>query len=252
MTLEPVFDHLVVVVHDLRGEMERWSGAGFEVSCGGVHTGGATENALIPLDPGGYLELLAPTPGNLGRRRALFTAERSSSIGERIRRHLAGEPGLLDFCVGVQDLDATVERLGEAGIPVHGPEPGGRERSDGMRIEWRTAVCDVAGLPFLIADVTPRQHRVPAAESAACTLERVRVASEDLESTAAAYEALCGPPVASGPGTAVFRIGSVKVELCRVCEGGLRAGLVSFAVSADTAIDASSLPSWIEVVSNPQ
>jgi hypothetical protein len=62
-----------------------------------------------------------------------------------------------------KDLAAEVRRLKSAGVPVSAPERSGRQRPDGVRLEWETS--DVGGFlrgrlfPFLIQDFTPRKER---------------------------------------------------------------------------------------------
>ena len=250
MTADLAFDHLVAVVDELPAEIERWRAAGVEVQYGGVHKGGATENALVPLRRGGYLELLALTPEGRRNRSKAFGSGEQSAIGRRFRSHLAGRPGLADLCLGAQALDPVMSRLAARGQSVSGAESGGRQRVDGEEIEWNTAVPDASGLPFLIADVTDRTLRVPSASDNTPRLVKVRVAVSDLEAGTAGYEALCGPPVASGPGTATFEAGGVNVELCRSCEGGLPAGVVSARLAGLPRTD-HGLPGWVEVDENP-
>ena len=83
------FDHIVALVTDLRGEMDRWTRAGFTVVYGGVHAGGESENALIALHHGDYLELLAPRGGAEGAA--------GSAISQRFAEHLRGEESLTGY-----------------------------------------------------------------------------------------------------------------------------------------------------------
>jgi hypothetical protein len=143
-------DHILVFVRDLAAASTDYAAAGFTVTPGGAHADGATHNALIPFADGTYLELLAPT-----RRDRLPDDER------RFRRQ-KGE-GLLQYALRADDLGVEAARLRSLGVPVSGPDEGGRERPDGQRVQWRTltAHADDETLPFLIADVTPRSLRVP-------------------------------------------------------------------------------------------
>ena len=62
-------DHIVIVVRDLARASADYARAGFTVTPGGEHTGGATHNALITFADGAYLELLAfKVPGKTEHR----------------------------------------------------------------------------------------------------------------------------------------------------------------------------------------
>ena len=239
------FDHLVVLVDDLRVEMERWSQAGFPVGYGGVHAGGVTENALIPLRGDGYLELLASTkPGR--RRAALFGKGGGSAIARRFQTHLGSAAGLVDISLVVTDLDSTLARVRSRGLGISDPETGGRERADGVRVEWRTAVPEVPNLPFLIEDVTARDRRVPPTGEAVASVGRIRVATEDMMAAVSAYEAMLGAALEVGAGVARFSVGDLEIEICESCEGGLSAGPVSASFSVDPVVSVDSLPSWLD------
>jgi hypothetical protein len=70
---------------------------------------------------------------------------------------------LLHYALRADDLGAEAARLRSTGVPISGPDVGGRERPDGQRVQWRTLTAQAGDetLPFLIADVTPRSLRVP-------------------------------------------------------------------------------------------
>ena len=52
-------DHVVLVVLDLQRAVEEHRARGFTVMPGGVHAGALTQNALVGLADGSYLELIA-------------------------------------------------------------------------------------------------------------------------------------------------------------------------------------------------
>ena len=53
-------DHLVVPVDAVDRAQAAWREAGHDVRPGGRHEGAPTENALIPVGDGTYIELLGP------------------------------------------------------------------------------------------------------------------------------------------------------------------------------------------------
>ena len=53
------FDHAVIFVADLRAAVRDYARVGFRVVPGGAHEGDPTQNALVPLGDGSYLELIA-------------------------------------------------------------------------------------------------------------------------------------------------------------------------------------------------
>lgn len=196
MTQSFAFDHAIVFVHDLSRAVADFAALGFQVVPGGVHTGGLTHNALIPLPDGTYLELLAPArrfvrPAmRVGPLNALM-ARRSPILRRARRRLLAGE-GLVDFALVCGSADAVAQ---SAGTAVNGPFAGGRVRPDGFQIAWKLAFPHAAVLPFVIEDVTPRRERVPAAAehpNGAAGVHTITVATAEFGDAMARYQALLG------------------------------------------------------------
>ena len=61
--LHPSLDHLILGTSDLsRGIQFIEQRTGVHAAFGGVHSGRGTHNALLPLGPRCYLEILAPDP----------------------------------------------------------------------------------------------------------------------------------------------------------------------------------------------
>lgn len=179
-------DHVVIAVRDLAEASADYAAAGFTVTPGGKHAGGATHNALIACADGAYLELIA-------------FAEPDRPQPHRWWAKLSQGEGLIDVALLADDLAAETARLASAGLAVDGPDGGGRTRPDGQRISWRGAVLPVADgfLPFLIEDVTPRQQRVPGGAAAvhangAAGVAGLIVAVADLERSATAFATLLG------------------------------------------------------------
>lgn len=144
-------DHLVIISADLEKAMADADQAGFTVVPGGTHKDGNTHNALIAFKDGSYIELIAPTNGTDGKSHRWFP-------------RLTKGGGLVDLCLASDDLDADVARIRGNGRHYTGPEENGRHRKDGVELRWKGAIPPGAvgetGWPFLIEDVTPREHRV--------------------------------------------------------------------------------------------
>lgn len=145
-------DHLVIAVRDLAQATADYARAGFTVTPGGEHAGGATHNALVAFGDGAYFELIA-----------FREPERPQT--HRWWSRLARGEGLIDAALLADGLAAEAARLRDAGLDPEGPHDGGRVRPDGQRVAWRTLRLaggeGGAALPFVIEDVTPRGLRVP-------------------------------------------------------------------------------------------
>jgi hypothetical protein len=78
-------------------------------------------------------------------------------------RFLKSDGGLCAWATPVNDLEGEMRRLRMAGIAVAGPAPNGRQRPDGVRLNWEIAApgAGPAGsfFPFLIRDLTARELR---------------------------------------------------------------------------------------------
>ncbi len=196
------FDHAVIFVDDLTQAVTNYTALGFYVGSGGVHAGGVTENALISFADGAYLELLAPTqPLRMHVMRWLARLRLRGLPGTYFSPHLRagilGRTGLIAFALIVAEhLDELIATLDQLGLPMTGPFPGGRVTPDGQQVVWRSAFPESSALPFLIEDVTPRVLRVPAAKeihgNCAIGVQRIMVATADLDRTASDYRALLG------------------------------------------------------------
>lgn len=140
-------DHIILAIDNLaRGIDEFARLTGVEPQRGGQHPGRGTENALVSLGGGSYLEILAPiTPPPDSASRSAGARPTLSPAGWALHTH---------------DLAGLVTRLRAAGFSVLGPVPGFRRRPDGAMLEWQTAFVSETGLelaPFFIqwAETTP-------------------------------------------------------------------------------------------------
>ncbi|HEY3247796.1 MAG TPA: VOC family protein [bacterium] len=181
-------DHIIILVDDLSTAMRQYESVGFVVTRGGVHPGAGTENALIPLADGSYLELLAVADPVL----AIHHPKWSHPDGTRRK---GGEYG--GFALSTDDIDADVQRIAGGGLTMTPPADGSRERPDGTMVRWRVSSPPQRELPFLIQDVTPRDVRIaapPRGLGLHAAISEVRIAAADLPVAVRAYSQLLDTP----------------------------------------------------------
>lgn len=150
-----LFDHAIVLVHDLQQSIAHYQAQGFNAFFGGEHAGGKTHNALIVFADGSYLELLAPTSPALlndidpnDHTSFLFLLTQGEGVG--------------GYALLSEGLEADVAAMQGRGLDVTLSSPNGRARPDGKQLRWRTAALDDGTMtPFFIQDETPRVLRVP-------------------------------------------------------------------------------------------
>lgn len=170
--MRPVVDHVPFAVRDLEEAMDRFELAGLPPTYGGTHGDGTTEMALVPLPDGSYLELIAPTgEGDPGFWPAALEAG----------------AGPCAWCVQTGSVHNELQRFVGHDVRVDGPHRESRARPDGTHVEWDMGFLGADGsevLPFLIADRTPREYRVPDSElygSPISGIGWVLLAVEDLD-----------------------------------------------------------------------
>jgi glyoxalase-like protein len=132
-------DHVILGINDLeRGIREFESRTGVMPRRGGEHPGRGTQNALVTLGDGRYLEILAPAafqPPSAARESALAHARLA----------------LVGWALATRAIGATVDQLRTAGFEVDGPTAGSRCAPDGALLAWQSASVDPLGLtPFFI------------------------------------------------------------------------------------------------------
>jgi hypothetical protein len=223
------FDHVVIVVDDLAGATRACADAGFQVLAGGRHDVTPTANALIVLADGGYLELLAPRDADareslrVRSERRSWAAElrRANAVARRFLPHLVGPTGVADFVLRTGDLAAVARALRRLDLAATGPVPMGRERPDGVRLDWKLLLPAAAWLPFFIQDLTPRALRVPdeggvrvhANGARAVAAVRVRVDSSIAEVALAYADLFAASPRAQPDGTTTLDLAGVRIVL---------------------------------------
>jgi glyoxalase-like protein len=137
-------DHLVIGAPDLAGGMARFRAlTGVEPTPGGRHPDFGTENALVSLGPGLYLEIIAPVAGK---------EPRASFADLSQLKHLEDLTPIA-WAVAVADATRLAADLRGCGIAVNGPFAGSRLTPDGGRLEWSlvTLAEERPGWPFFLA-----------------------------------------------------------------------------------------------------
>ena len=146
-------DHVTAAGSSLKQLRAGLSAVGIDTVYGGPHSNGATEMALVSFPDGSYLELMAPQPA----------ANEETLARQPWTLFLKGNAGPCAWAVREKDVAAEVARLKAAGVPVSEPVKNGRQRPDGVRLDWETAQVGVEPsgtfFPFLIHDFTPRDQR---------------------------------------------------------------------------------------------
>ena len=153
---------------------------GVEAAPGGPHPGEGTRNALLALDGGRYLEVIAPDP--------------EQPLEHNLGAGLAGLPAprLLTFALRTDDVEAAVARSTERGVAFAPVRAMSRRLPDGRELAWRLAMPAVPELaplvPFWI-DWGDAPH--PSADApAGCTLASFTARHPDPDRLRRCYEAL--------------------------------------------------------------
>jgi hypothetical protein len=134
-------DHIVVGVSQLDAGVaafERMTGV--TAVRGGQHPGRGTENALVSLGVGRYLELMAPRAD----------APASPEL-ERLRS--LEQPAIIAWAVNVSDMAAARQAIAAAGVTLGDETPGSRLTPSGATLQWSTAdvsAPQISGAPFFI------------------------------------------------------------------------------------------------------
>lgn len=174
-------DHVTIAGSDLDALSAAFEQVGFSPEYGGVHSNGATQMAVISFRDGSYIELISTLPD-----------VDSSPLWDSYIRQDAGPCA---WAVQVNGIETAVSTLRERGVAVDGPTHYTRERPDGTVAEWDLAFLGEGEpgttFPFLIADRTPREHRVSSptdlADSPLTGVARIVIAVTDLDAVTASF-----------------------------------------------------------------
>src|SRR5438046_595593 len=119
-------DHIMIGVSELDEGIRAFQRAtGVAPARGGRHPSRGTENALLSLGGGAYLEIIAPQ----------HDAQPNEMVTEL--RALRG-PALVGWAVHVIDANDAAARLERAGFTPSKPQPGSRVTPQGATLEWST------------------------------------------------------------------------------------------------------------------
>jgi hypothetical protein len=187
-------DHVTAAGSSLKQLQANLSAIGIETVYGGPHSNGATEMALVSFPDGSYLELMAPQA----------KADAQALERQPWAKFMKGDGGPCAWAVREKDVAAEVQRLRAAGIAVSAPVRNGRQRPDGVRLDWETAQVGTEPngtfFPFLIHDFTPREQRAfPQGKPLNKDfggVTKVVIAVRDLEASLKRYRQAYGTPPA--------------------------------------------------------
>jgi hypothetical protein len=211
-------DHVTVAGRSLKEMQANLSAAGIAAVYGGAHTNGATEMAVVSFPDGSYVELMAPQ------------ADADAHLIDRQpwAKFLRSNGGPCAWAAREKDLAGEVARLGAAGIPVSAPVRSGRQRPDGVRLEWETSDVGTEPrgtfFPFLIRDLTERRLRAfPQAKPVTRDfrgIAKVVIAVRDLDAAIKRYRQAYGSPAPikqldPGLGAHLALLGGVPVVLAQ-------------------------------------
>ncbi|MFB6299936.1 MAG: VOC family protein [Halobacteriales archaeon] len=178
-------DHVTIAWDDLDEVRATFGDAGLDTDYGGAHDNAVTHMAVVGFDDGTYLELVS----------TIDAGDPESSLWGP---YIVDNAGPTAWALGVTDVAEEAKRAIDAGLPVSGPQQLSRERPDGRAAEWDEAFIGTDAerekLPFVIADRTPRRHRIEPSPTVAAGpldgLETVVVAVDDIPSVTTLFSRL--------------------------------------------------------------
>ena len=201
------FDHLVVAIRSLpEGIAEFESLTGVQAGVGGKHPDRGTENALVSLGGGSYVEIIAPQK------------DAKLSSDDEMMRGLA-RLTIVDWAVRITDIDGALQSLRGAGFATSAPQPGARLTPSGERLDWMT--FDLSGAPSESAPFfirwSPNTRHPSTTAPGGCALAHLTVHEPAPDRLSAVLQALgvTGVTVASGAATieAALTCGSTHATL---------------------------------------
>jgi hypothetical protein len=143
MTFVPTaLDHLVIGVPDLTDGIARLERlCGVSAAPGGTHPGRGTQNALLSLGDGAYLEVIGPDPLQPDHH-----LNRPRSFGV----HAEMAPRLVGWAIASTDIDALISRARDAGYDPGEVQSRQRLAADGAVVAWRLSSRPVTPENFLL------------------------------------------------------------------------------------------------------
>ena len=159
--------------------------AGITAEYGGPHSNHATEMALASFPDGSYLELIAIQP----------KPDPAALAAHYWHKFMQSDAGPCAWAIRPADLPAEIARLRRAGVSVTDARRAGRQRPDGVELDWETAQVGPTNggfFPFLIHDFTPRDNRAFPSGKPTTTrgagIARVVIGVHDLDAAVARYQ----------------------------------------------------------------
>jgi hypothetical protein len=211
-------DHATVAGSSMQQMQANLSAIGIASVYGGAHLNHATEMALVSFPDGSYLELMAIQPH----------ADPAAVERHEWAKFLRGNAGPAAWALRAKDMVAEIARLKASGVTVSAPERSGRQRPDGVKLDWETASIgpETRGVffPFLIHDFTPREQRVyPQGKPVTKDfrgVSKVVIAVRDLDEAVKRYRQAFGAPPPIGRvdkefGARLMLLGEVPVVLAQ-------------------------------------
>jgi hypothetical protein len=135
MSISPAipFDHVILAVDTLSKGIELLGRVtGVTPIFGGAHPGRGTQNALLSLGEGRYLELMSPNYDDTTATGRVGAAARAKAFSTLAPLTPIG------WAVHASDADGERSRLTAGGLFPSDIQPGARQRPDGRLLRWRT------------------------------------------------------------------------------------------------------------------
>jgi hypothetical protein len=207
------FDHLVVGIRSLDEGIDQFERlTGVKPAVGGQHPGRGTENALVSLGPGAYLEILAPQP-----------KVQLSDTDLRLRN--LDRLTIVTWAVAVEDAIAAAAALNLTGFGTTPAKRGSRVTPAGERLEWtvfKLAAGATSVAPFFIQWSESTRHPSGTAPGG-CVLERLAVREPEPDRLSAVLDALGVTGVTIEGGKARIEAPEARVEASETrIEAGIR------------------------------
>jgi hypothetical protein len=220
----PHLDHLILFVpYASLNSLPTWLTAHFTITPGGRHGDNKTENKLILLADGCYIELIAFVDDDASLREGHWWGDKRPGIADlAFTTDGPAEPCIAGLSKRLDALKAE----GALQTAYQAPQHGARTRPDGVRVEWEVTFPIGKGVerglvPFFCHDVTPREKRVPLSEASASHPSgaygvkslTIMVPEEEIEELARVWGAILDAENEGTEKEARFTVGSVhKVD----------------------------------------
>jgi hypothetical protein len=121
---EENIDHILLAINDLdKGIAEFKERTGVEPVFGGIHPNSFTQNALVSLEGGSYIEIIAPRKDAKDVPAQFDTLTSLTPIGWAVR---------------TKNIERTKEKLKTAGFVATESKSGSRAKPDGNQLAWTT------------------------------------------------------------------------------------------------------------------